>query len=253
MQDFVIVTGANGAIGAEIAQEALRCGLSVLAVDKTFIGADQHLQIKSEPSIYRQNFDISLLSEPDGQEALLSVVGQFSSSRFRLVGLVNNAAVQVVKPHFQLTSKEWSEIFLVNAIAPALLVQLVAPNLRSSEGAVVNIGSVHDYVTKPGFSAYAASKGALTAITRGIALDEGSALRIYNLAPGAVDTPMLRAGFKSESGLGDLARHQPLGRVAQAREIAALVIELVLRGAPLLSGSTLRVDGAVHARLHDPE
>ena len=253
MQDFVIVTGAKGAIGSQITDAFVDRGVSVLALDRKGHLDTFPVSSDSSPATFDMKFDISNIVNSDGAEELRALVEQFTKLDFRLVGLVNNAAVQVVKPHSDISPEEWLNVFLVNAIAPALLVKLVTGKLRENLGAVVNIGSVHDYVTKPGFSAYAASKGALTAITRGIALDEGPAFRIYNLAPGAVDTPMLRAGFNTEDGLAKLAEHQPLGRIAKAREIADLVVGLVLDGASLLSGSTLRVDGAIHARLHDPE
>jgi NAD(P)-dependent dehydrogenase (short-subunit alcohol dehydrogenase family) len=253
VKDFVIVTGAKGAIGSQITDAFVDRGVSVLGLDKK--GNLDALPVSSDKATasFDIKFDISDIANSQGAEELRLLVEQFTKQDFRLIGLVNNAAVQVVKPHSDISPEEWLNVFLVNAIAPALLVKLVTEKLRESLGAVVNIGSVHDYVTKPGFSAYAASKGALTAITRGIALDEGPAFRIYNLAPGAVDTPMLRAGFNTEGGLAKLAEHQPLGRIAKAREIADLVVGLVLDGASLLSGSTLRVDGAIHARLHDPE
>jgi NAD(P)-dependent dehydrogenase (short-subunit alcohol dehydrogenase family) len=253
VQDFVIVTGAKGAIGSQITDAFVDRGVSVLALDRKVHLDTLPVSSDSSPATFDMKFDISNIANSDGAEELRALVEQFTKLDFRLVGLVNNAAVQVVKPHSDISPEEWLNVFLVNAIAPALLVKLVTGKLRENLGAVVNIGSVHDYVTKPGFSAYAASKGALTAITRGIALDEGPAFRIYNLAPGAVDTPMLRAGFNTEDGLAKLAEHQPLGRIAKAREIADLVVGLVLDGASLLSGSTLRVDGAIHARLHDPE
>lgn len=249
--DFVkviVVTGAAGSIGQAIVDVALSEGLRVIAIDKRWPAeADQ-----VGPNLLRVGLDIDEATDDieELKKSALSWLGHFSDSS--LVGLVNNAAVQITHPYVHLTKQNWLETLAVNVVVPSILTAVFRDSLVSNQGAVVNIGSVHESNSKASFAAYAASKAALAAAGRVINLEEAGKLRIFTVAPGAVDTPMLREGFESHSDLISLQGYQPLRRLATAKEIADFVIELLLNGTQLLSGSTIRLDGGIHGKLHDP-
>lgn len=244
-QNFALVTGAAGAIGSAVTVELSKAGIQVLAVDK--------VPMPSHAGVETLKVDISHVAEgPESPINALSLWVREKLGDGLLVGLINNAAHQVTAHHSEITSSDWLTTMSTNLIAPALLTSEFRGLLTKSQGAVVNVGSVHGTSTKPGFAAYAASKSALVSLTRSIAIDEGAALRIFCLSPGAVDTPMLRAGFSDESKLRELAAYQNLGNLARPEEIASLIVDLVVDGHPLLSGSNLSADGGTGARLHDP-
>ena len=117
---------------------------------------------------------------------------------------------------------------------------------------MVYIASIPAIQSKPGFCAYATSKAALVAFTRGLALDLAPAVRINAVAPAAVDTPMLRAGFNDEDALSRLAAYHPAGRIGAPDDVAKAAIFLASADSGFITGTTLFVDGGIAGRLHDP-
>jgi NAD(P)-dependent dehydrogenase (short-subunit alcohol dehydrogenase family) len=108
-------------------------------------------------------------------------------------------------------------------------------------------------LTKPNFSAYATSKSALEGLTRALAVELGSSVRVNAIAPAAIETPMLQAGFEGNpDGLTQLANHHPSGRLGQAGEVAQLAHFIAQFPSRFLNGAVLGLDGGIAARLHDP-
>jgi NAD(P)-dependent dehydrogenase (short-subunit alcohol dehydrogenase family) len=127
------------------------------------------------------------------------------------------------------------------------------PLLEQAEGSVVNVGSVHEWSTKPGFVIYAASKAAIGGLTRSLAVDLGGRVRVNAVIPGAVDTPMLREGFVDRPEMIErLAECQPSERIAQPHEVAKAVVFLASESASAITGTSLRTDGGILVRLHEP-
>lgn len=237
-----IVTGAAGGIGAATCTALSRSGYRVFGIDRTEIGED----VECEPL----EFDLALLSTPGGDpfvQRLKALVGG------RVDVIVNNAAVQIVKPFEALTAADWHQSLQVNLLAPFWLIQQLTPELRAARGSVVNIASIHAEVTKAGFAAYSTTKGALVALTRALALELAPDVRVNAILPAATDTAMLRAGFAgNEDGLAALDACHPLGRIARPDEIAALTAFLASAQSSFLTGESMRVDGGIGAVLHDP-
>jgi len=118
---------------------------------------------------------------------------QFTST---LDVLVNNAGFQVTKPLIETTVEEWDMVMTSNLRSVFLGAKLAYPLLKANGGAIVNVSSVHAVATSANIAAYAASKGGLLALTRAMAIEFApDKIRVNAVLPGAVDTPMLRAGF----------------------------------------------------------
>ena len=132
-----------------------------------------------------------------------------------------------------------------------LMSKYAHPLLRRGAGAIVNLSSVHAIATSEKVAAYAASKGAVLALTRAMALELAQdGIRVNALLPGAVDTPMLRTGIKSEIEIDGLARRTPLGRIGQPEEIAQAALFLADdERSSFITGQALVVDGGATARL----
>ena len=140
-----------------------------------------------------------------------------------------------------------------------LSVQKALPLLTRSGGAIVNVSSVHAVATSVGIAAYAASKGALLALTRAMALEFGeSGIRANAVLPGAVDTPMLHAGLSRGHLSGDnvrqlvrgLGKKHVMGRVGQPKEIGQTILFLADNDrSSFMTGQALVVDGGATARL----
>ena len=142
----------------------------------------------------------------------------------------------------------------MNLFAPFALIRGLLPQLKRAQGSVVNIASVHAHLTKPGFAAYATSKHALVGLTKSLAVDLAGAVRVNCINPAATATPMLIAGFEGRSeAMESLADMHPSGRIAEPLEVARAAVFLASESASFINGAALDVDGAIGARLHDPE
>jgi NAD(P)-dependent dehydrogenase (short-subunit alcohol dehydrogenase family) len=246
MSRAVLITGAAGGIGSAMVKAFAAAGWRVIAIDKAGPGAG-----KGGDAFIAD--DIGLFaSEPARLDAFAKKVRNALKGA-SLACLVNNAAVQNLGRLDRLGADAIVETFNVNVVAPMLLAKTFLPELEAAKGSIVNVGSVHARATKPEFSAYATSKAAIHGLTRALAVDLGPSVRVNTLAPAAVNTPMMRAGFEGkEAALKELEAVHPVGRIATPEEIARIAVFLASDEAAFMTGATLYADGGVLSRLHDP-
>lgn len=155
----------------------------------------------------------------------------------RIDVVVNDAAMMTFKNVVDLSVKEWDHVLAVNLRSVFLFCHYALPHME--RGAIVNISSVHAHETEAGVSPYAASKGAMEAFTRAVAIEqEGRKNRINCVAPGAVDTPMLWNNPNVKSG-----KEKVEGAVGKPEDIAAAVAFLASDEARFITGTLLVVDG----------
>lgn len=243
----VLITGANGGIGRASVLEFSKQGWVVIGVDRDALAFDF-----PEDGMFIQT-DIS---KPENVAELFSQVAEMYP---KLYALVNNAAIQIAKPLLDTSLEEWDMLMDINLRAIFYSVQKAFPMLKAAKGAIVNVSSVHAVATSADIASYAASKGALLALTRAMAIefaDDG--VRVNAILPGAVDTPMLEAGLSrghvSGSTLADrkadLARKTVIGRVGTPLEIARAIIFLADNDrSSFMTGQPLLVDGGATIRL----
>jgi len=243
----VLITGAAGGIGRATVSLFTKKGWHVIAVDRADFGdsfPSNGLFIKAD------------ISRAEDMQAIFDQANQFTDS---LNALVNNAALQVAKPITKTTVEEWDAVMASNLRSVFLGVKLAYPLLKTGSGAVVNVSSVHAIQTSANIAAYAASKGGLLALTRAMAIEFApDNIRVNAILPGAVDTPMLRAGLgRGHAGQGDiqerldnLARKTVSGKVGKPEEIAQAIYFLADNDqSSFMTGQALVVDGGATARL----
>ncbi len=238
-----LVTGAAGGIGKSVCEVFLREGYKVVGVD-----CCETVGLPYEVI----HFDISKLGCSDYVcEDFYQRVENLAEGR--LDALVNNAAVQIVKPINSITQADWDVTLNTNLLAPFWLIKRSLPMLRAAKGSIVNITSIHAALTKREFTVYATSKGAMVSLTRALAIELAPDVRVNAVIPAATDTPMLRDGFRDNlKGLRELGDYHPLGRIAQPEEIAQVVFYLAGPHASFITGTAINVDGGIGASLHDP-
>lgn len=244
----VLITGAAGGIGRATVNLFAEKGWRVIGVDRNDYGSDfpqSGLFIRSD------------ISRPEDIHAIFEQAHAYTDT---LDALVNNAALQVAKPLVETTVEEWDAVMAANLRSVFLGVKLAHPLLKARGGAaVVNVSSVHAIQTSANIAAYAASKGGLLALTRAMAIEFApDNIRANAILPGAVDTPMLRAGLgrghvggsNVQDRLDNLARKTVNGRVGQPEEIAHAIFFLADNSqSSFMTGQALVVDGGATARL----
>ena len=245
---IILITGAGGGIGRACVHHFAGKGWKVIGVDRFDFGDD-----------FPENgkFIKADISQADSVELIFGQAKEFST---KLDVLVNNAAVQVAKPLVETTVEEWDAVMASNLRSVFLFVKLAHPLMKAAgAGAIVNVSSVHAIQTSANIAAYAASKGGLLALTRAMAIEFASDnIRVNAILPGAVDTPMLRAGLgRGHVGSGDmqerldnLARKTVNGKVGLPEEIAHAIYFLAdNEQSSFMTGQALVVHGGATARL----
>ena len=157
----------------------------------------------------------------------------------RIDVLVNNAAMMTFKPVVDLPVEDWDHVLAVNLRGPFLFCKFAIPHMREGSS-IINISSVHAHETEATVAPYAASKGAIEAFSRVLALEcESRKIRVNCIAPGAVNTPMLWDNPNVKSG-----KEKVKGAVGQPEDLAAAICFLASSEARFINGTTLVVDGA---------
>jgi glucose 1-dehydrogenase len=243
----VAITGAAGGIGSATARVFRESGWCVVGVDRR------------EMNGHSADVDHFIRADIADTDAPHAIFESIFSKHGRLDALVNNAACQICKPLLETTAEDFDTIMACNVRSVFLSVTRAYPLLKKSGGAIVNVSSVHAVATSVGIAAYAASKGALLALTRAMALEFGpDGVRVNAILPGAVDTPMLRDGLCRGHVQGDsaaklvrgLGKKHVMGRVGKPAEIGETILFLAdAQRSSFMTGQALIVDGGATARL----
>jgi 2-keto-3-deoxy-L-fuconate dehydrogenase len=219
-----LVTGAGSGIGAAIARRLSADGLEVVLTDARPVEGDGALQVdvRDEAQVAPAMVDLDVLVNAAG------------------IGSTTNA------PETPL--EVWEDVFAVNARGTFLCCKHAIPGMIArGGGAIVNVASVAALVGLRNRAAYSASKGAVVALTRALAVDHvADGIRVNAVCPGTVDSPWVRR-LVDESGesLDELRARQPMGRLGTPEEVAEAVSYLV--SAEFVTGSLLTIDGGLTA------
>lgn len=246
-QKTALITGACGGIGLALVRIISDAGYKVIATD-----------IAENPVGLPANVDYvaaDLARFASDETYAIHVVGEIESVLGfpTLDVLINNAAIQILGGTDSLNRADWQTTLNVNLLAPFLLSQALLPKLELAKGCIVNIGSIHARLTKRNFVAYATSKAALAGMTRAMAIDLGSRVRINAIEPAAIETEMLKAGFSEKpEQYVRLEDCHPQQRIGKPEEVARLALAIVESGFEFLHGACIELDGGISNRLFDP-
>lgn len=240
-----LVTGVSGGIGGATARAFLEDDWSVIGLDR----ADPPPDIASEITYAACDLGDS--------EAITATLARELGDE-PLDALVNNAAIQVNKALSETTDEEWDLVMNTNVRSAFLCMREAYHSLVAASGAVVNVSSVHAVATSANVGAYAASKGALVALTRAAAVELADVgVRCNAVLPGAVDTQMLRDGLGRrphpdgpDGNLQALIDRTPLRAVADPSSIASSIVFLANHTrSSFITGQAIVIDGGATARL----
>lgn len=242
----VLITGVAGGIGSATAKLFHEAGWIVVGVDR-------------KPNSHIDYIPHHLQADASKPDDIWKALEYVKSEIGRLDALVNNAAIQFSKPMMEMTLDEWDQIMNVNVRAAFIFSQAAFEMLRQSQGSIVNVSSVHAVATSADIAGYAASKGALLALTRALAIELSEhTIRVNAILPGAVDTQMLRDGLNRnhvqggtiDTRMQQLADKTVMKRIGTPEEIARSIMFLAdNKQSAFMTGQPLIIDGGATARL----
>ncbi len=250
LRDRVIfVTGAGGGIGLAIARETAIAGAAVAVFDidgakvEEAVAQLRVLGAKTHGASVDVT-DAAAVSEAlRGAEAALGPVD----------GLVNNAEIAGLGSVHDADEREWARILSVNVTGVFLMARAALPGMmQRKRGSIVNVGSIAGMVGIPVMAAYCASKGAVTNLTRQMAVDYAKwGIRVNAVAPGTVASTVMGATLLA-SDVDEAARVRrlakyPMGRFGEPEEIAKAALFLLSDEASFITGTVLTVDGGMTA------
>jgi NAD(P)-dependent dehydrogenase (short-subunit alcohol dehydrogenase family) len=245
----VVIPGGGGGIGTAVAREFAASGDRVFTCDLSLARAE--LALADVPGRNGTALRLDVTDEHDVD----TVLSQILDDAGRVDVLCNNAGIGCWTNMEDTTTAAWDHTMSVNIRGMFLCTRKVVPSMREAGGgAIINTASVHSFQSWPGCATYAASKGAVLAFTRSIAMELiPYGIRINAIAPGTTDTPMLRLDDDGnpvpESQLAEEVQAVPARRVAQPSEIARVATFLSSSDASFVVGSCVMVDGGMTAML----
>lgn len=232
-----LVTGGASGIGESISRVFAAAGASVTILD---VAPDRAAALAAElPGASSVACDVT--SEAD--------VNRVFAELGSLDILVNNAGVGLVGGIEETALDDFQRLMRINVEGVFLVTRAAMPLLIASHGSIVNIGSVAGVVGVRKRFAYCATKGAVVAMTRQLALDYPTQIRVNCICPGTVDTPFVEAYLEKyhkhekEKVRAELNARQPIGRLGKPVEIAHLALYLASDEAAFTNGSIVNIDG----------
>jgi NAD(P)-dependent dehydrogenase (short-subunit alcohol dehydrogenase family) len=240
-----VVTGAGSGLGRDIAIALAREGarrVVLMDVDEKRLHGVLDTIGEAGQALVCDVSDIDKVEKawkaadlPDGLDALVTAAGTIGSG----------ADIEHCEP------EEWDRIFAVNVRGTYLAIRKALPFLRKKKGAIVTLGSTAGLSGSSALGPYSASKGAITMMTRSLALVHAAeGIRVNCACPGSIATPMLQATFNaagdaraSEERKKLYLSRYPMGRFGEAHEVSSTVLFLLSREASYLTGVTLPIDG----------
>ena len=237
----IAVTGATRGIGAAIAVELARAGLTVGCLSRkgeppAVAGLDDALRARF----------VTARCDVRDEASLRVALADVSSRAGGLWGLVNNAGIHLDGPSESFLTGQWNEVMSTNTTAVFVACREAYPHLvRAGGGLIINIGSFFDKLGVKRNLAYCASKAAVGAITRCLAVEWASkGIRVIDVAPGYIVTDLNREAMEKGPLREYLDKRIPGRRPGTAEEVARLVTALARENLPFLSGETIYLDGA---------
>jgi NAD(P)-dependent dehydrogenase (short-subunit alcohol dehydrogenase family) len=236
-----IITGGTRGIGRAIAEGFVLSGASVVVASRKAAACAE-----TEAHLKALGGDALGVATHVGELADLHALVERTVETFgRIDIVVNDAATGLAQPLGSQTPDAWAKSFDVNLRGPVFLVQEALPHLtKAPSAAVINVVSAGAFLHSPGVSMYAAAKAAMVAFTRSMAADYAArGIRVNALAPGSVDTDMVRA-TSPESQAG-MARASHQGRIAHPDEMVGPALLLASDAGSFMTGQVLVVDGGL--------
>lgn len=236
-----LVTGASKGLGAEICRVFANAGADIIATARDAGGLKDTAEAVA--GYGRKCVTLS------GELANVDDVRRIAREALEAVGtvdiLVNNAGMSHVEPALETTVEHWDHTFAVNTRAPFLLAQALAPQMIAQKwGKIVNISSQTGPLAIDDHAAYAASKGALNALTKSLTCEWAKHnIQVNAICPTVVMTPMGIRVWSEQEKAAPMLAHIPAGRFGQPVEIADMALYLASPASGFVNGALMMIEG----------
>ena len=247
-----IITGSSKGIGKGVAEVFSREGAKVVL---TASGSKEGELAAAE--IRAAGGDaIFIKCDVSNEEEVKACIAKTVDTYGRLDILVNNAGIGTYKSVLDVTSEEWDKCLAVNLKGVFLCSKYSIPHMQSiGKGVIINMSSVHAHATANGVAPYCASKGAITALTRNMAIDYGPIIRVNSIAPGWILTPLIEDLFNSYDDPAAIRKkiedRQVMKRSGTSQDVGQACAFLASDEASFITGTELFVDGGLTAVLEE--
>ena len=240
-----LVTGADSGIGAAIALALGEAGAKVafnyLASPEAADGLVQRVK-------RQQGEAISIRADVSEPKAVEDLFGQIDAAWGGIDILINNAGIDGARaPAWEADLAAWRKVIEVNLFGAFYCAREALKRMVPQQrGVILSTTSVHEEIAWSGYSAYAASKAAVSMLTKTLAQEAAAhGVRVLAVGPGAIRTPINRSVWGDPRSLKDLLAKIPMQRIGEPEEIARMVVVLVSDAASYVTGRTIFVDGGM--------
>lgn len=239
--DIAVVTGAAQGNGAAIAKGLASCGAAVAVADMNGAGAEAVAAEINTAGGRAIGLQLDVTDREGCKQAAEDVRVRLGQASI----LVNNAGItRRTPPDDELFLDHLDAQLQVNLTGTANMVVAFLPHLRETKGRIVNVGSIASFVAYRNSSAYAASKGGIRQLTKGLAADLAAiGIRVNAIAPGVIATPMTETTRSNPEAIGRFLNHTPMGRVGEPDELIGPVVFLASHLSSYVTGAMVPVDG----------
>ncbi|WP_240523403.1 SDR family NAD(P)-dependent oxidoreductase [Polaromonas sp. AER18D-145] len=241
MTGTIIVTGASRGIGAAIALSLAEQGYTVACLSRKG-------ELPSVPGAATASLGrcVAFAADVTHSGSLRDTFAKVAQLGLPIVGLVNNAGIHLEGPSDTFAQSDYDTVFATNATSVFVSCQHIYPHLVAAGGGlIVNIGSFFDKLGVKRNLAYCASKAAVGAITRCLAVEwAGKGIRVMDVAPGYITTDLNRSVMEAGPLRAYLEKRIPGREPGTSDDVARLVRGLFLIDSAFLSGETIYIDGA---------
>ncbi|WP_269620782.1 glucose 1-dehydrogenase [Zhongshania sp. BJYM1] len=248
-----LVTGAGVGIGEATCRGLAAAGALVVVSDIDQVAGNRVADDLNKGGYQAVFMRLDVCDEAQWREVVADIVARFGSLHI----LINNAGIANICGVEDETLAGWRKTNTINSDAVFLGTREAIRVMKESGGSIVNVSSIEGIVGDPMLPAYNASKGAVRAFTKSVALycaDKGYPIRVNSMHPGYVATPLVSGALSRLSDSDAEAFTQrvlasiPMGRMAEATEIAKGIVFLASDDASYMTGSELIMDGGYTAR-----
>ena len=241
----IVITGGGRSIGREMVAAAAAAKMKVAILEVNKVNLDKTVAELKSAGGDVTGFVVDLEVKSQIVDAIAKIEKDFG----KIEVFVNNAAFHDAEDILASTLEMWNKTFAINTTAPFLCIQTVLPGMIArNSGSIINIGTVNSKMMI-GSDSYTASKAALHAITRTVAVRYGKHnIRCNTIVPGTIATEVWQERIDRNPAVFDVLKTwYPLGRVGKPSDIAAAVLYLASDQAPWMTGTEFVVDGGLLA------